>query len=321
MNTSRPRPKPYGKPPEKKPAFAQPKPMVQTTSLWDFPSQHYGNEAQGDSEYIGVTPAYIIWNVLQRYTRDGDTVLDPMCGSGTTLDVCKDLGRTGIGFDLNPSKPAVKQADARKIPLEKASVDFIFVDPPYSNHIEYSDDERCLGKLSARSEDYYKHMGQVFAEFARVLRVGGYLALYVSDSAEKGKTFCPIGFELFARLAQHFEPVDIIACVRHNKKLKRNHWHTSAIEGNFFLRGFNYLFIFHHNPSGDPKLRRHEAAGALSTHFKTLSTQRPLVTPEVLGNELLTNKDAMAEAARNRLKRQRRKENKRVGGIVQRTKK
>jgi len=25
--------------------------------------------------------------------------------------------------------------------------------------------------------------------------------------------------------------------------LKRNHWHTSAIEGNYYLRGFNYLFI------------------------------------------------------------------------------
>ena len=38
-------------------------------------------------------------------------------------------------------------------------------------------------------------------------------------------------------------PIDIIAVTRHNKNLKKFNWHKAAIEGNFFLRGFNYLFI------------------------------------------------------------------------------
>jgi adenine-specific DNA-methyltransferase len=37
--------------------------------------------------------------------------------------------------------------------------------------------------------------------------------------------------------------VDIITVVRHNRTLKRNHWHAAAVEGNFYLRGFNYLFV------------------------------------------------------------------------------
>jgi len=37
--------------------------------------------------------------------------------------------------------------------------------------------------------------------------------------------------------------VDIIAVARGNRKLGRGNWHKSAEEGNYFLRGFNYLFI------------------------------------------------------------------------------
>jgi hypothetical protein len=32
--------------------------------------------------------------------------------------------------------------------------------------------------------------------------------------------------------------------VRHNQKLARGNWRKAAEEGNFFLRGFNYLFLF-----------------------------------------------------------------------------
>ena len=54
----------------------------------------------------------------------------------------------------------------------------------------------------------------------------------------------PIGFELFALLRERFTPVDIIAVVRHNKKLQQGNWRKAAVEENFFLRGFNYCLIF-----------------------------------------------------------------------------
>lgn len=198
---------------------------------------------QGDKNYVGATPSYIIWNLLERYTKATDTIIDPFCGSGTTLDVCKDLGRKGMGFDIVPFREDIIQADARSLPIKKETVDFVFMDPPYSTHIDYSDHPKCIGKLDARSDEYYLAMEEVFKETFRVLKNRRYLALYVSDSFKKGKPFIPLGFELFQRLQKHFKPVDIIAVVRHNKTLKRNHWHTAAIDGNYFLRGFNYLFI------------------------------------------------------------------------------
>lgn len=221
---------------------------LQTTTLWEYPSQHYGpGQMQGDKDYAGATPSYVIWNLLRRYTGEGDTVLDPMCGSGTTLDVCKDLKRKGVGFDVAPYRDDIKYADARHIPLKKESVDFVFVDPPYSTHLSYSGHPKCIGELDARDGAYYQAMETVIAEIHRVLRKGHFMALYVSDSFKKDKPFCPIGFDLFSILRQRFEPVDIICVTRHNKTLKRNHWHTAAIEGNYFLRGFNYLFIMKKN--------------------------------------------------------------------------
>jgi DNA modification methylase len=241
--------------------MAKPPLRWQTTTLWDYPSQHYGGGMQGDKDYAGATPSYIIWNLLQRYTKKKDLVVDPMCGSGTTLDVARDAGRRALGYDLAPARKDIFRADARRLPLEAEKADFVFIDPPYSDHIEYGGGRDCIGRLSASDEAYYKAMAEVIAEIDRVLRPGRYMALYVSDSYEKGKPFMPIGFRLYALLSAHFAGVDIIAVGRHNAKLLRNHWQTAAVEHNYFLRGFNYLFVMYKAARTGvlPEMRRDEA--------------------------------------------------------------
>lgn len=268
--------KPAGRPdrgggrprPPSEPRRAQPqKPTlrIQTTTLWEYPSQHYDAPdaegrvrpaMQGDKEYVGATPSWVIWQLLQRYTRENDLVVDPMCGSGTTIDVARDLKRRALGYDLSPTRPDIFRADARKLPLEDSTADFVFIDPPYSTHVDYSDDPACIGKLDAGGDDggraYYQAMGRVFDEIKRVLKNRRYMAVYVSDSWRKRKgkpgegagQFMPIGFELFALLRDRLQPVDVVSVVRHNKKLKLGNWHKAAEEENFYLRGFNYLLIF-----------------------------------------------------------------------------
>lgn len=225
--------------------FRKPPLRIQPTTLWDYPSQHYGDEIQGDQNYRGATPSYIIWNLLQRYTKERDLVVDPCAGSGTTLDVARDLNRKALGYDVHPTRKDIFRVDARKLPPELANkVDFVFIDPPYSTHIDYGPDPRDIGKLDASGPDYYAAMEQVFSEINRILRPAHHMALYVSDSFVKGTGFYPIGFELFSRLRKNFEPIDIIAVTRHNKTLEMGNYRKAAEEGNFFLRGFNYLFIF-----------------------------------------------------------------------------
>lgn len=216
---------------------------IQPTTLWEYPSQHYGTGMQGDQQYVGATPSYIPWNLIERYTKKDDLVIDPFCGSGTTLDVAKDTGRRARGFDVAPYRADIEKADARKLPLDSGTVDLVFMDPPYGDHIHYSEEPNCIGKLSAFDPKYYQAMHRVIRESARVLRPGGHFGLYVCDYFEKKKGFAPVGFQLFVSIAESFAIVDIVSVVRHNKSLEMGNYRKAAEEGNFFLRGFNYLFI------------------------------------------------------------------------------
>lgn len=47
-------------------------------------------------------PLSLMERLVRIYTKKGDTVLDPFCGSGRTLEACKNLGRDGIGIDIDP---------------------------------------------------------------------------------------------------------------------------------------------------------------------------------------------------------------------------
>jgi len=221
---------------------------LQATTLWDYESRNYPGSSQGDTAYAGATPSYVVWNLLGRYTQPGDLVVDPMAGSGTTVDVARQMERRGLGYDIAPASKTVFRADARRLPLEDGKADFVFVDPPYGDHIKYSDLPQCIGKLRADSEEYYREMGHVAREIARILRPGKTMAMYVCDSFKKGRPFMPIGFRMFEMLSKHFTPVDVVAVVRHNATLKDQRYRQAAIDGGFFLRGFNYLLIFRKEP-------------------------------------------------------------------------
>lgn len=223
-----------------------PRPAVklQTTTLWYYPSQQYGDAPMGLPGYPGATPSWVVWNVIERYTRAGDLVVDPFCGGGTTLDVARSLERRSLGYDLQPQRPDVFRADARKLPLEDGKADFVFMDPPYSTHIEYSGSDACIGELDAFAPGYFEAMDAVFAEAWRVMRDRRYLAVFVCDTYKHKRGFVPIGARLSALLEKRFKPVDHVAVVRGNRKLEKPAFHRAAEEGNFFLRGFNHLMIF-----------------------------------------------------------------------------
>ncbi len=231
-------------------AVSKPPLVPQVTTLWDYPSQHYGDTAQGSQAYRGATPSHVVWNVVHRFSREGELVLDPFCGSGTTLDVCADLGRRAVGFDVAPFRADIRQADARSLPLKQRSVDLIFMDPPYADNLSYSDDPRCIGKLKADGR-WQRAMRLSLGECARVLRDERVLAIYVCDVFQKDRGFFPLGFDLFEMAREDFVPIDVVAVVRHNRTLDMGNYRKAADEQGFFLRGFNYLLLFRKKPGAE----------------------------------------------------------------------
>ncbi|MDQ4101246.1 MAG: methyltransferase domain-containing protein, partial [Thermoproteota archaeon] len=168
---------------------------LETTTLWDYPRQNYGKLQKGNNKYAGVTPAYVIYNMIKRYTEYGDLVLDPMAGSGTTIDVCKEEGRRCIAYDIFPTRSDISQNDARNIPLADASVDMIFVDSPYGDNINYNDHRGNIGHISAETDEFYKELDKVMAECYRVLKPGRVLGWLIGDQWVK-KKFTPVGFRV-----------------------------------------------------------------------------------------------------------------------------
>lgn len=63
------------------------------------------------AKYIPQIPAQLI----KALSRKGDWILDPFCGSGTTLVECRLLGRNGVGLDANPLACLIAQTKVTEL--------------------------------------------------------------------------------------------------------------------------------------------------------------------------------------------------------------
>jgi DNA modification methylase len=51
--------------------------------------------------HIAAFPEELVYLLIAAYSNEGDTILDPFLGSGTTLKVASRMNRRGIGYELN----------------------------------------------------------------------------------------------------------------------------------------------------------------------------------------------------------------------------
>jgi DNA modification methylase len=165
-----------------------------------------------------------------------------MAGSGTTIDVCKEERRRVIAFDIVPTRENIVQADARKLPIEDSIVDLVFIDSPYGDNIRYNEHPDNIGHISATDEKFHDELEKVMIECHRVMKTGAVLGWLIGDQGAK-KVFAPVGFKIYERLTKYFESIDVICVVRRNQTSNTPFWQSKALQHNFFLRGFKYLFI------------------------------------------------------------------------------
>ncbi len=159
-------------------------------NVWSFdtPDPRFGKP-----NTKGRLPGQIIANALFYYTHNGDYILDPFAGSGTTGDILETVPyfaeRRWKLYDLTPSDDRIVRNNILQmgIPEQTASVDYIFLDPPRDFTIKDSTTDFDVSLEAAKADFILKFKG-IIRECTRVLKSGGRVSI-VSESA-----FTPSGF-------------------------------------------------------------------------------------------------------------------------------
>lgn len=230
------------------------------TTIWDFPER--GNWATHKPDYRGNFAPQIPRNVIINYSQEGDLVLDPMVGSGTTLIEAKLLNRNAIGYDINQnavemtkerlefdvnnkSTQTVEIGDVRNlIKINDNSIDLIITHPPYWNLVEYSNNENPDDLSSIKNIIvFFQELEKGVRELFRVLKEGKYCAVLMGDT-RKGQHFVPMSHMLLQKFLKNgFALKEDIIKTQHNTRFTPR-WKGSAKYYKFYLIMHEHLFIF-----------------------------------------------------------------------------
>ena len=236
---------------------------LETTTVWSFPKR--GDWATHNSKFRGNWAPQIPRNLILRYSKPGDLILDQMCGSGTTLIECKLTGRNAIGIDINSNtveiaeknlnfdldKTIVKTniqvgiGDARSLKkIKDKSIDLIVTHPPYADIIKYSEG-KLEGDLSNIHDidKFCEEMQKVASECFRVLKPKKYCGILMGDT-RRNKYFIPMAYQIMENFIKTgFKLKEDI--IKHQWNCKTTpFWTKKSKDYNFLLIMHEHLFVF-----------------------------------------------------------------------------
>ena len=157
-------------------------PVPHLTSLY-----HFSRAGEyGDRSYPGNCGGNLIKDLL-RYFRSR-SCFDPMTGSGTCADVCKELGIYCWSSDIHEGKDA---CDASQFP--RACYEFAWIHPPYWRQKLYADDPRDLSRTPTL-EAFLERYRLLIENCAGSLVPGGKLAILMGDYSDREYGFVPLTY-------------------------------------------------------------------------------------------------------------------------------
>ena len=242
---------------------------IVTDSLWIINRRDNSGVHMGD--YWGNFVPQIPNQMLRRYTKKGDWVLDSFAGCGTTLIESQRLGRNGIGIELQPKIAAkaralvaaepnrfdtvnkIVAADCLEVDYAKLlrargqqSAQLLIMHPPYHDIIRFSDDKRDLSNAES-IEAFLAMMGKAVENAASVLARGRYFALVIGDKYAKSE-WIPLAFMTMNEvLRRGFTLKSVIVKNFAETAGKRNQselWRYRALSGGFYVFKHEYIFVF-----------------------------------------------------------------------------
>jgi SAM-dependent methyltransferase len=182
-------PRPELRPEAEQPVYAKlpraPKnesPVPHLTSLY-----HFSRAGEyGDRSYPGNCGGNLIKDLLLYFKPDG-LVLDPMAGSGTCADVCRELEIPCMSWDIHQG---IDACDPDGFGAD-ATFAFIWSHPAYWRQKLYADDPRDLSR-ALTLEHFLRRYGQFIRNCARALKPGGKLAILMGDYSDREAGFVPL---------------------------------------------------------------------------------------------------------------------------------
>lgn len=240
-----------------------------TDSLWVLPKRDTSGAHLG--WYWGNFIPQIPHQLMLRYTRKGDWVLDPFVGSGTTLIECRRLGRNGLGIELNEEvatravelveqqknrhsiRTEIVTGDARvldaRLLLESVGakqIQLLLMHPPYHDILAFSDRPADLSNAKS-TEEFLRMFGEALDNCTPVLERGRYFALVIGDKYSKGE-WIPLGFHCMSEvLKREYSLKSIVVKNFEETRAKRDQkqlWRYRALVGGFYIFKHEYIFIF-----------------------------------------------------------------------------
>lgn len=148
----------------------------------------------GSAKYRGNCGGYLIRDLLRYYRPE--QVLDPMTGSGTCRDVCRELAIPCVSMDVRFGQDAADPHLYAAIP----PIDFAWLHPPYWRQIVYNDDPRCLSNAPT-IEAFLVRMRLVLRNVRSVLTRRGKIAVLIGGYSDRG-VFQPLPHLLVAAAAE-----------------------------------------------------------------------------------------------------------------------
>lgn len=237
-------------------------------SLWIIPQRD--NSGAHDGHYHGNFVPQIPHQLLTRYTKAGDFVLDPFAGSGTTLIEAQRMGRNSIGIELqlDVAKEAAKRihseqregivadtfvGDSRTFDTKRIlnaysinNVQFIIYHPPYWDIIKFSEDANDLSNTKTL-ESFIENFRLVVKNTVAILEKGRYCAVVIGDKYANSQ-LVPLGFYCMQAMQQ--EELTLKATIVKNfeeTKGKANQkalWRQRALQNGLYLFKHEYIFLF-----------------------------------------------------------------------------
>lgn len=240
-----------------------------TDSLWLIERRDGSGVHRAD--YWGNFVPQIPNQLMRRYTRRGDWVIDLFAGLGTTLIEGQRLGRNTLGIELQSSvagrakellnqEPnpydvirAVVEGDSATIDLRtelaryrRETAQLLILHPPYYDIIQFSDDPRDLSNAGS-VDAFVSQLGRVVANAAPLLERGRMLALVIGDKYARGD-WIPLGFLTMQEVLKHGFALKSIVIKNIDgtagKRARRELWRYRALAGGFYVFKHEYLFLF-----------------------------------------------------------------------------